>query len=99
MRTHGSQDHPPTAALGAAVRTRRRQLGLRQAVLADLAGVGVAFLYDLEKGKPTLRIDKVLAVLGALGLGLTVGPSTTLLRSELTSPDGTSVAADGGDAP
>lgn len=99
MRSHGSQDHPPTAALGAAVRARRRQLGLRQAVLADLAGVGVAFLYDLEKGKPTLRIDKVLAVLGALGLGLTVGPSTTLMRSELASHDGTSVDDDGGDAP
>lgn len=82
--------HPPTAILGAAVRSRRRQLGLRQAMLADLAGVGVAFLYDLEKGKPTLRIDKVLAVLEALGLGLTVGPSTVLLRSELEPGAGAS---------
>ncbi|MEZ5962419.1 MAG: type II toxin-antitoxin system Y4mF family antitoxin [Planctomycetota bacterium] len=69
--------------LGAAVRRQRRQLGLRQTVLADLAGVGVAFLYDLEKGKPTLRIDKVLSVLEALGLGLTVAPSSVLVRSDV----------------
>lgn len=76
----------PTAILGAAVRRQRRQLGLRQTMLADLAGVGAAFLYDLEKGKPTLRIDKVLAVLGALGLGLTVGPSSVLVHSEVGEP-------------
>ncbi len=77
----------PSAVLGAAVRARRRQLRLRQAVLADLAGVGVAFLYDLEKGKPTLRIDKVLAVLEALGLGLTIAPAPTVLRSDLGGAD------------
>lgn len=73
----------PTAVLGAAIRAQRRRLGLQQTVLADLAGVGVAFLYDLERGKPTLRIDKVLAVLDALGLGLTVAPSDALIRSDL----------------
>lgn len=87
----------PTAVLGAAIRVQRRRLGLQQAVLADLAGVGVAFIYDLEKGKPTLRIDKVLAVLGALGLGLSVGPSASLMRSELPSADAMSVEGDAGD--
>jgi HTH-type transcriptional regulator/antitoxin HipB len=49
-------------------RTRRRQLGLTQLELAELAGCGPAFLYALEKGKPTLRLDKVLDVLSVLGL-------------------------------
>lgn len=51
---------------------RRRALGMNQAELANLSGVGLAFLYDLEHGKPTLRIDKVLNVLVVLGLELHV---------------------------
>jgi hypothetical protein len=39
-----------------------------------LAGVGPAFLYSLEHGKPTVRIDKVLAVMTVLGLELHVRP-------------------------
>lgn len=61
-----------TQRLGAAVRARRRALRLKQAELASLAGVGLAFLYELEHGKSTLRIDKVLAVLTVLGLELHV---------------------------
>lgn len=53
---------------------RRRALGLDQLVLCDLAGVGPAFLYSLEHGKPSLRLDKVLAVLAVLGLELHVRP-------------------------
>ena len=49
-------------------RTRRRELGLTQLELAELAGCGPAFLYALERGKPTLRLDKVLDVLSVLGL-------------------------------
>jgi y4mF family transcriptional regulator len=78
-----STPEQPAAALGAAVRLQRQRLGLRQKALADLAGVGVAFLYDLERGKPTLRLDKVLAVLRVLGLGLTVAPSDRAVRAEL----------------
>jgi HTH-type transcriptional regulator / antitoxin HipB len=57
-------------ALAAGVRQRRRQLGLRQDELADLAGVSARFVYALENGKPTLQLDKVRAVLAALGLHL-----------------------------
>lgn len=85
----------PAAILGAAVREQRQRLGLAQAVLADLAGVGVAFLYDLERGKPTLRIDKVLSVLDALGLGLSIGVSDQLMRSQL----GAKPSPAGDDAP
>ena len=42
---------PPTARLGAALRNRRKSLGLTQQELARLAGCGLAFLYELESGK------------------------------------------------
>lgn len=50
------------------VKTARRALKLRQAELAAAAGVGLRFLVELEAGKPTVQLDKTLAVLDALGL-------------------------------
>jgi len=80
------KDVSPTRRLGLAVRTRRRALRLNQAELANLSGVGLAFLYDLEHGKTTLRIDKVLSVLAVLGLELHVrdGKQTLSIARELT---------------
>lgn len=63
---------PSVTALADAVRTRRRQLGLRQDEVADLAGVSERFVHTVEAGKPSLQLDKLLAVLGALGLRLRV---------------------------
>jgi HTH-type transcriptional regulator/antitoxin HipB len=60
----------PATALAGAVRARRRQLRLRQDELADLAGVSERFVYALERGKQSAQLDKVLAVLAALGLHL-----------------------------
>lgn len=56
--------------LGKAIRKRRKNLHLTQQQLADFAGCGVAYIYMLEMGKPTVRIDKLLDVLNILGLGL-----------------------------
>ena len=69
-----SRPHPPdpAAQLGAALRARRKSLGLTQRELARLAGCGLAFLYELESGKATVRLDKVLAVLDVLGLELSL---------------------------
>ncbi|HEY4243461.1 MAG TPA: helix-turn-helix domain-containing protein [Kofleriaceae bacterium] len=61
-----------TTELGALVRAARRDAGLDQATAAGLAGVGARFLGDLERGKPTLRIELVLQVLARLGLDVTV---------------------------
>ncbi len=56
--------------IGIAVRRARKAAGLRQDDLAGLAGVGTRFLVELEAGKPTMRLDKVLAVLAVLGITL-----------------------------
>lgn len=69
---YGKIDAP--RQLGLVVRTRRRRDGLTQAALADLSGVGTRFLSDLENGKPTLEIGKVLQVLDCLGVELCARP-------------------------
>lgn len=65
-------DRLTSERLGAAVRAARKAQGLRQDELAGAAGVGVRFLVELERGKPSVQLDKVLAVLAALGLRLTI---------------------------
>lgn len=60
--------------IGAVVREVRLARGLRQDQLAAAAGVGIRFLIELERGKPTVRLAKVLAVLDALGCRLRVTP-------------------------
>lgn len=56
------------AELGALVRDHRKRLGATQIELAALADVGPRFIVELERGKPTLELGKVLRVLERLGL-------------------------------
>jgi len=58
--------------LGASVRARRKQLKVTQKDLAMTCGTGLRFIIDLEKGKPTCQIGKILQVLQALGLKLRI---------------------------
>lgn len=56
--------------LGALVQKTRKIQGLTQTALAATAGVGVRFIVDLEKGKPTCQLEKTLRVLYMLGIQL-----------------------------
>lgn len=58
--------------LARAVRDTRRRHGLTQAKLAGLSGTGLRFIGELERGKPTLSLNKVVDVLAVLGLRLSV---------------------------
>lgn len=49
------------------IQKRREEEGLTQKQLAELAGVGLRFVRDLEQGKERLRMDKVNAVLKLFG--------------------------------
>jgi y4mF family transcriptional regulator len=69
------------AAAGELVRERRLQLGLTQADLADLSGVGLSSVRALEAGKESVGLSLALDVLAALGLGLGLGPRPALLRA------------------
>jgi HTH-type transcriptional regulator/antitoxin HipB len=55
-------------ALGAAVRAARRRRGLRQEDVSLAAGVGLRFVGELERGKPTVRLAETLRVAAALGV-------------------------------
>lgn len=58
---------PDRESVGAFIRARRRANRLSQRQLAELAGVGVRFVSELERDKPTLRLDAVNAVLAVFG--------------------------------
>lgn len=58
--------------LGNAIRARRKQLKVSQKDLALTCGTGLRFIIELEKGKTTCQIGKVLQVLQALGLQLSI---------------------------
>lgn len=68
------------ATWGSELRRRRIELGLHQDELAALAGVSARFVHTLEQSKPTVRLDKILAVLGQLGLDLVLEPGTGNIR-------------------
>lgn len=57
---------------GEAVRRARKARGLRQEDVALAAGVGLRFVGDLERGKPTAHLDLALRVAAAAGLAVIV---------------------------
>lgn len=70
--------------IGALVRLARQRLGISQTDAAICCGVGRRFLVELENGKPTVQLDKMLVVLDALGIGLMVrGPGVSFTAEEL----------------
>lgn len=60
--------------IGNLVRFHRKQSGLSQQELAKLAGVGKTVVYDIEKGKETVRLKTLMNVLDILNIRLTLIP-------------------------
>ncbi len=52
------------------IKNLRKKLNLTQIDFARRAGVGLRFLRELEKGKTTVRLDKLNQVLDFLGVHL-----------------------------
>ena len=69
----GAAVHSSTE-LGAIVRDQRKRLALRQLDVAGLGNTGNRFIVELENGKPTVQLQKVLDVMALLGLELVVRP-------------------------
>lgn len=74
----------PTEAVGALVRQRRRALALTQADVARLGQTGQRFIVDLERGKPTVQLHKVLAVMDLLGLEWVIQPKPEMSAGDLS---------------
>ena len=58
--------------LGNTIRERRKKLSYTQKYIAEITGFSVSFLSDLENGKPTCEIGKILHLVNLLGLDLSV---------------------------
>lgn len=58
--------------LAEAIRRRRKALRLNQTEAAALAGCNRLFVSEIESGKQTVRLDKLLDLLDALGFQLSL---------------------------
>jgi HTH-type transcriptional regulator / antitoxin HipB len=52
----------------------RKQSGLSQQELARIAGVGKTVIYDIEKGKESVRLNTLLKVFDVLNIQLKFEP-------------------------
>lgn len=62
------------ADLGKLFHQRRKQLGMTQIELSKRLNCGHRFIRELEQGKPTLQIDKVLKACQMLDIHIFVEP-------------------------
>jgi len=68
---------PTPKSIGELIKQTRKSLKVTQRDLALTSGTGLRFIIDLEKGKPTCQLGKVMTVLQTLGI-----------KIELVSPSG-----------
>lgn len=64
-----------TQKLADAIRMHRKAAGLSQVQLAEMAGVGKTVVFDIEKGKESVRLDTLRKILKVLNI-----------KIQLTSP-------------
>ena len=60
------------AEIGKIVQSERKRQGITQLQLAGMAGTGIRLISDIENGKDTVQVQKLLKVLHTLGLGVFV---------------------------
>lgn len=69
---HGSFRIYTPESLGQAIRHYRREAGLTQAELAERAGLNRTYLSDLERGKETEQVRRIMRVLRQMGVRMTL---------------------------
>lgn len=57
---------------GEAVRKKRKSMSYTQGYLADVTGLSVSFISDLERGKTTAELGKALLLVNVLGLDMEI---------------------------
>jgi y4mF family transcriptional regulator len=68
--------------IGKLIKDTRKQLGVTQRSLALTSGTGLRFVIDLEKGKKTCEIGKVLTILHTLGIKMTLAPPSVPAKGD-----------------
>ncbi|NCC52484.1 MAG: transcriptional regulator [Spartobacteria bacterium] len=70
------------------VKRHRKAAGLTQSGLAALAGIGKTSVFDIEKGKPGIRLETLLAVLMVLNMTIRLeGPFGMVPQAGTVSED------------
>lgn len=67
------------------IKNLRKKLGLTQINFARRTGVGLRFLRELERGKTTVRLDKLNQVLDFLGVHLELMRNENIKHENLNS--------------
>lgn len=76
-----------TDALSEIIKFHRKQAGLTQKGLADLAGVGKTVIYDIESGKETVQLDTIKKILTVLNIKIKF-ESPLMKLIEASNPEG-----------
>lgn len=63
---------PDMPALGQIIRDTRKRMKMTQQDLAALSGTGIRFVREVEQGKESCHIGKVMNLMAILGLTLQV---------------------------
>ena len=58
----------PIDKIGDVISFHRKRAGLTQMELATLAGIGKTAVFDVEKGKQTVRLNTLTAILDVLNI-------------------------------
>ena len=83
---HSADSETPirsSVELGAVIREQRKRLALKQLDLAGLGNTGNRFIVELEKGKPTVQLQKVLDLMDLPGLEVVVRTKASRSTSSL----------------
>jgi HTH-type transcriptional regulator / antitoxin HipB len=77
--SHDQTPHVVRIALdvGQLVKRQRNDMNLCQLDVAGLANTGNRLIVDVENGKPTVQLQKVLDLLNILGLEVVIQPKTS----------------------
>jgi transcriptional regulator with XRE-family HTH domain len=57
-------------SLGKVILEHRKKSGLSREQLAEMVGVGKTVIYDLEKGKDTIKVSTLLRILNGLNISV-----------------------------
>lgn len=71
--------------LATIIKKHRKTAGLSQLRLSELAGVGKTVIFDIEKGKKSVRIDTLRKILSALNI--TVQLHSPIMKNLMQNED------------
>lgn len=58
--------------LGKQIRIRREKLGYTQSYISEYTGLSVSFISEVENGKETAQISKVMQLIQILGMDIDI---------------------------